>query len=163
LYRRWSTCSHVKPIPPCAWIARSHAATAASAAFAPAAAAATGACASSSETHQAAHQASERAIRALLGEATPGIPMHGEESGGAVEGLRWVVDPLDGTTNFIHRFPAVGVSVALVDGVRVVAGAVHAPLLGVTWHAALGLGAVRTGGADRARPIPCERATRNPD
>jgi myo-inositol-1(or 4)-monophosphatase len=91
--------------------------------------------------------ASERAIRALLEEATPSIRMHGEESGGAVEGLRWVVDPLDGTTNFIHRFPAVGVSVALVDGTEVLAGAVHAPLLGVTWHGARGLGAVRTGGA----------------
>jgi myo-inositol-1(or 4)-monophosphatase len=84
--------------------------------------------------------ASERAIGAYLASSTPDIPMHGEESGGASEGLRWVVDPLDGTTNFVHRFPAVGVSVALVDEDRVVAGAVHAPFLGDTWHAARGSG-----------------------
>lgn len=85
--------------------------------------------------------ASERAIGGFLASATPDVPMHGEESGGAVEGLRWVVDPLDGTTNFVHRFRAVGVSVALVDGRTVVAGAVHAPFLDETWHAARGLGA----------------------
>ena len=86
--------------------------------------------------------ASERAIRALLAAETPSVPMHGEETGGAAEGLRWVVDPLDGTTNFVHRFPLVGVSVALVDGRRPLAGAVHAPFLGDVWHAAQGLGAV---------------------
>lgn len=85
---------------------------------------------------------SERAIGTWLASATPKIPMAGEESGGVTEGLRWVVDPLDGTTNFVHRFPAVGVSVALVDDDRVIAGAVHAPFLGETWHAARGLGAI---------------------
>ncbi len=59
--------------------------------------------------------ASEAAIRSFLDEETPDVAMLGEESGGVTEGLRWVVDPLDGTTNFLHRFPAVGVSVALVE------------------------------------------------
>ena len=59
--------------------------------------------------------ASEAAIRSFLDEETPDIAMLGEESGGVTEGLRWIVDPLDGTTNFLHRFPAVGVSVALVE------------------------------------------------
>jgi myo-inositol-1(or 4)-monophosphatase len=66
--------------------------------------------------------ASETAIRLFLQEETPDVPMLGEESGGVVEGLRWIVDPLDGTTNFLHRFPAVGVSVALVEGQLPLAG-----------------------------------------
>jgi myo-inositol-1(or 4)-monophosphatase len=92
--------------------------------------------------------ASERAIAAYLSSAVPEIPVSGEELGGEVAGLRWVVDPLDGTTNYLHDFWAVGVSVALVDE-RPVAGAIAAPFLGDVWHAAAGAGAVweRPGGA----------------
>jgi myo-inositol-1(or 4)-monophosphatase len=89
----------------------------------------------------AADLASERAIREAL--AGTGVPVLGEEAGGAgIEGAAagggqpdryWAVDPLDGTTNFLHRFFAVGVSVALVrEGAPVVA-AVHAPFLRRTW------------------------------
>jgi myo-inositol-1(or 4)-monophosphatase len=85
--------------------------------------------------------ASERAIRELLHEATPDISMQGEESGGATGDRYWVVDPLDGTTNFVHGFPAVGVSVALVEDGRPVAGCVHAPFLGDTYVATRGEGA----------------------
>jgi myo-inositol-1(or 4)-monophosphatase len=86
--------------------------------------------------------ASERAIAAYLAQAAPEIPFHGEELGGPVDGLRWVVDPLDGTTNFVHGFWAVGVSVGLVDGVEPVVGAIGAPFLGDRWHGAAGRGAV---------------------
>ena len=87
--------------------------------------------------------ASERAIAGYLAAETPSVPFVGEELGGAgASGLRWVVDPLDGTTNFVHGFWAVGVSVALVDGERPMAGAVVAPFLGDVWHAAAGAGAV---------------------
>jgi len=87
--------------------------------------------------------AAERAIAGYLARETPSIPFVGEETGGgASSGLRWVVDPLDGTTNFVHGFWAVGVSVALVDGSLPVAGAVAAPFLGDVWHAAAGEGAV---------------------
>jgi myo-inositol-1(or 4)-monophosphatase len=107
--------------------------------------------------------ASETAIRTFLDRATPGIPMQGEESGGTVEGLRWVVDPLDGTTNFLHRFPAVGVSVALVDERSPVAGAIQAPFLGDIWHAAAGAGAVWEPAGEppcacRVADTPVERA-----
>jgi len=93
--------------------------------------------------------ASELAIEAFLATRGPAIAFHGEETGGPGEGLRWVVDPLDGTTNFVHGFPAVGVSVALVDDDRVLAGAIAAPFLGDVWHAVRGEGAVweRAGGA----------------
>ena len=85
--------------------------------------------------------ASERAISRFLREETPGVPVQGEELGGAAAGVRWVVDPLDGTTNYLHGFWAVGVSVALVEGDTVLAGAVHAPFLGETWHAERARGA----------------------
>jgi len=71
-------------------------------------------------------RASERAIREVLGEGTPDIPLVGEESGGAGGRRSWVVDPLDGTTNYLHGFPVVGVSVALVEYGRPTVGVVHA-------------------------------------
>jgi myo-inositol-1(or 4)-monophosphatase len=86
--------------------------------------------------------ASERAIATLLAEVTPGIAFRGEEGGGDASAPRsWVVDPLDGTTNFVHGFPVVGVSVALVEDGRSAVGCVHAPFLGTTWVAARGEGA----------------------
>src|SRR5205807_7078036 len=73
---------------------------------------------------------SEQTIREALARDAPGIAFFGEEGGGSRGDLWWVVDPLDGTANFLHGFPVVGVSVALVEAGRPVAGAVHAPLLG---------------------------------
>jgi myo-inositol-1(or 4)-monophosphatase len=87
--------------------------------------------------------ASERAVRASLLAAAPDIPVVGEEEGGDRAPLGWLVDPLDGTANFLHRYPVVAVSVALVeDGVPVV-GVVDAPLLGETYTARRGAGAWR--------------------
>src|SRR2546426_7001374 len=105
--------------------------------------------------------ASESAIRSFLQEETPDVPMLGEESGGVVEGLRWIVDPLDGTTNFLHRFPAVGVSVALVEDQIPVAGAIDAPFLGDTWHAARGAGAIWEPAGEA--PESCHVSERQPD
>jgi len=96
--------------------------------------------------------ASEEAIVALLGVLTPEVPVHGEEGGGRKGDRYWVVDPLDGTTNFAHGFPAVGVSVALVEDGRPVAGSICAPFLGTTYVAARGEGAwITRDGAERAR------------
>jgi myo-inositol-1(or 4)-monophosphatase len=86
--------------------------------------------------------ASERAIGRYLHEMTPEVPVLGEELGGEASGLRWVVDPLDGTTNYVHGFWAVGVSVALADGPEPLVGAVGAPFLAELWHGAAGRGAV---------------------
>lgn len=86
-------------------------------------------------------RASEDAIRAFLARHTPEVPVLGEETGGRVTDTCWIVDPLDGTTNFVHGFPFFSVSVALrVDGV-IAAGAVHAPLAERTWTASRGGGA----------------------
>jgi myo-inositol-1(or 4)-monophosphatase len=89
--------------------------------------------------------ASEAAVRAALERAAPSLPVFGEEGGGGRGDVGWFVDPLDGTANFLHEFPAVGVSVALVQlGVPVV-GVVHAPLLGTTCTAHAGGGAFCNG------------------
>lgn len=105
-------------------------------------------------------RAAEEAIGGILREGAPRISVVGEELGGTEEeGRFWLVDPLDGTTNFVHGFPVVGVSVALVEEGRPVAGAVHAPFLGGTWCAARGIGA--TDGEGRALGVsdrPPERA-----
>ena len=85
---------------------------------------------------------SEQTIREALERDAPGVAFFGEEGGGSRAELGWVVDPLDGTANFLHGFPVVGVSVALVEAGRPVAGAVHAPLLGGEMYTA-----VRGGGA----------------
>jgi len=72
---------------------------------------------------------SERAIKALLAERRPQDGFVGEE-GGSVEGksgLDWVVDPLDGTVNFLFGIPQWCVSVAVKDGAGTVAGAVYDP------------------------------------
>jgi len=85
--------------------------------------------------------ASEAAIRDELARHAPGIDFYGEEGGGDRGPLGWLVDPLDGTANFLHAFPVVGVSIALVEEGRPVVGVVHAPMLGTTFHAVRGGGA----------------------
>jgi myo-inositol-1(or 4)-monophosphatase len=92
-----------------------------------------------------ADTASERAVRAVLADAAPDLPVHGEEEGGERGRLGWLVDPIDGTTNFLHRFPVVGVSVALVDDGEPVVGVVHAPLHGDLYTPRAGGGAQRNG------------------
>jgi myo-inositol-1(or 4)-monophosphatase len=95
--------------------------------------------------------AAEQAIVTLLDAEGGGVGVHGEERGGVDVADAWVVDPLDGTTNFAHGFWAVGVSVALVRDGRPVAGAVCAPFLGQRWMAGRGEGAwVERDGHERA-------------
>ncbi|MEY2470493.1 MAG: monophosphatase, partial [Actinomycetota bacterium] len=62
-------------------------------------------------------KASEARIVAALREARPDDGVLGEEGTGVVgtSGLQWVIDPIDGTTNFVYGYPAVGVSIACVD------------------------------------------------
>jgi myo-inositol-1(or 4)-monophosphatase len=85
--------------------------------------------------------ASERCIRERLLRMVPEHPVFGEEEGGERADVGWFVDPLDGTANFLHGFPVVAVSIALVADSRPVVGVVHAPMLGETFTAAAGKGA----------------------
>jgi myo-inositol-1(or 4)-monophosphatase len=72
--------------------------------------------------------AAESAIRAVLGERRPGDAILGEEEGETGEGeLRWLVDPLDGTINFLFGIPAFAVSIACEDAAGAVAGVVLDP------------------------------------
>ena len=89
------------------------------------------------EVDRSAEQAAIRVLRS----GAPDIAILAEESGGVPEDRMWVIDPVDGTTNFVRRFPVVGVSVALMEAGRPVVGAVTAPLLGEAWSAAEGQGA----------------------
>ncbi len=73
----------------------------------------------------------------------------GIESGSLEDSEVWVVDPLDGTTSFLHGFPCYSVSVGLVRDGRAVAGAVHNVALDELFSAAEGLGAHRDGTAIR--------------
>ena len=69
--------------------------------------------------------AAEKAIRSVLAERRPGDSILGEEGGATGEGdLRWVVDPLDGTINYLYEIPAFAVSVACEDASGTVAGVV---------------------------------------
>ena len=86
--------------------------------------------------------ASENAVRSVL-ERETGLPVFGEEEGGDRADVGWLVDPLDGTSNFVHGLEAVGVSVGLVAAGEPVVGVVHAPLLDRTYAARLGGGAFR--------------------
>jgi myo-inositol-1(or 4)-monophosphatase len=76
-----------------------------------------------------ADRESERAIRELLAKRRPDDGFLGEEGGSAesVSGLSWVVDPLDGTVNFLFGIPQWNVSVAVRDGEGTIAGAVYDP------------------------------------
>lgn len=93
-----------------------------------------------------ADRESEEAIRAYLSQVTPECAFLGEESGRAgLQSRCWVVDPLDGTTNFVRGFPHFAVSVALMEGVEVLAGAIYDPMRDELFTAALGRGAFCNG------------------
>lgn len=87
--------------------------------------------------------ACERGLRALLDDERPDDDVLGEEFGGdaTFAGRQWVIDPIDGTKNFVRGVPVWATLIALlVDGVPVV-GVVSAPALGRRWWASRGDGA----------------------
>ena len=92
-------------------------------------------------------RASERWLADELARLRPDDALLGEEgadrAGGS--GLRWVVDPIDGTVNFLYGLRPYAVSVAAERDGRVVAGAVHDPTSGETFGALLGGGAYLDG------------------
>ncbi|OAQ21517.1 inositol monophosphatase family protein [Thermosulfurimonas dismutans] len=88
----------------------------------------------------------ERLILGVLKEETPEIPVLGEElSKIEPQGLYWLVDPLDGTTNYAHGFPWFGVSVALMKDDLPLVGVIYHPMQEEMFSASRGKGAFLNG------------------
>lgn len=87
----------------------------------------------------------ERALREFLGKHTPDIGFLGEEEGatGSSTSRTWMLDPIDGTTNYVRGLPLCAISLALVDNQRAMLSVIDAPFLHARYHAVLGQGAFR--------------------
>lgn len=107
-----------------------------------------------------ADRAAEDRVRELLSRHRPDDGVLGEEDGSAqgTSGLTWVVDPIDGTVNYLHGITEYSVSIAVVVGPpdparwQVIAGCVYRPDDGNSFEAALGLGAFQ--GSQRLQIAP---------
>jgi 3'(2'), 5'-bisphosphate nucleotidase len=112
--------------------------------------------------------AAHRVIVAGLGELTPTVPILSEESGlpGFEErsawGEYWLVDPLDGTKEFVKRNGEFTVNIALIRGQQSVLGVVHVPVLGKTYVGCEGFGATRREGDGAAEKISVRTASASP-
>lgn len=112
--------------------------------------------------------ASHQVIRESLLRLTPDIPILSEESATQdVEERRtwsrfWLVDPLDGTKEFIKRNGEFTVNIALVENHQPILGVVHVPTTGVSYLAAQGRGAFRQNGDEPPRPIRVQPANDGP-
>lgn len=91
----------------------------------------------------------QRDIADYLAQITPDIALLAEESEHQPDietsDWLWVLDPIDGTSNFVHGLPLCAVSLALMHAGRTVLAVTHAPLLGRTYHAIEGKGAFVNG------------------
>lgn len=97
--------------------------------------------------------ACERAVREVLARHTPDVPVLGEEGGGRDADTQWVLDPLDGTTNFVHGFPSHAVSLALEQGGSGQVAVIIDPVRGLEYTARRGQGAFVSG--SRLRVSDC--------
>lgn len=88
----------------------------------------------------AADRDAEQLARHLIDERFPGDAVVGEEAGGTVGERYWIIDPIDGTTNFLSGLPLWAVSIAYVEAGEPVAGALALPMLGELVGAASGTG-----------------------
>lgn len=96
-----------------------------------------------------ADHAAEQLIRERLASARPGDAVHGEEFGSDGGGARrWIIDPIDGTKNYVRGVPVWATLLALEEDGELRVGVVSAPALGHTWWAVRGGGAFGDG-----RPI----------
>jgi histidinol-phosphatase len=100
-----------------------------------------------------ADKAVEARIRELIAERRPGDGVFGEEEGGAEGGVRWIVDPIDGTKNFVRGIPVWATLIALAHDDELVVGVVSAPALGRRWWAARGEGAFCNGAPIRVSSV----------
>jgi myo-inositol-1(or 4)-monophosphatase len=95
-----------------------------------------------------ADRESEAAIISLIREHCPNDAILGEEGGMSAEGTSgrtWIIDPLDGTSNYLQHFPVWSISIGLKTGDEITAGVIHEPLRGIFFTAERGAGAFRDG------------------
>src|SRR6476659_9005721 len=95
-----------------------------------------------------ADRESEAAIIALIREHCPDDAILGEEGGMSFEGTSgrtWIIDPLDGTSNYLQHFPMWSISIGLKTGDEITAAVVHEPLRDIFFTAERGAGAFRNG------------------
>jgi myo-inositol-1(or 4)-monophosphatase len=92
-------------------------------------------------------RAAEDLIVGMIDAERPGDGILGEEgtSRPSTTGVRWVIDPIDGTTNYVYRHPFFSVSIGCERDGQTVAGAVSVPMLGELYTGVLGGGAFRNG------------------
>ncbi|WP_405588901.1 inositol monophosphatase family protein [Streptomyces sp. NBC_01190] len=100
--------------------------------------------------------AAEKLITSYIGRLRPDDGFLGEEgaSSEGTSGVRWVIDPLDGTVNYLYGLPSWAVSIAAEYEGQVIVGVVQAPMRGETYQAVLGGGALVNGAPARCRPAP---------
>jgi histidinol-phosphatase len=102
-----------------------------------------------------ADEAVETALRDVLARERPGDDVFGEEQGGTARhsGRQWVIDPIDGTKNFVRGVPVWASLIALLQDGTPTVGVVSAPALGRRWWAGQGLGAHAAVGDDAPRRL----------
>jgi histidinol-phosphatase len=101
-----------------------------------------------------ADEAAERALREILSTERPDDAVVGEEYGSTgTQARRWVLDPIDGTKNYVRGIPVYATLIALADCDRALAGVISAPALGRRWWAARGEGAFCNGRRMQASKI----------
>ncbi|GGG57920.1 histidinol-phosphatase [Kocuria dechangensis] len=111
-----------------------------------------------------ADREAEQLIRAQLGRTRNRDAVIGEEYGATGSGARqWVVDPIDGTKNFVRGVPVWATLIALVDEGRPVVGVVSAPALGRRWWAAAGTGSYTGKSLANAQRIHVSQVSRLSD
>lgn len=91
-----------------------------------------------------ADRAVEQMLRTAIAEQRPADSFYGEEFGSSgTAARRWIVDPIDGTKNFVRGVPVYATLIALYEGEQPLIGVVSAPALGMRWYAAADAGAHR--------------------
>jgi len=112
--------------------------------------------------------ASHRVIRDALADLTPDIPLLSEESADVEHTVRsqwreyWLVDPLDGTKEFVNRNDEFTVNIALIRDFEPALGVVHVPVSGDTYSGIVGVGATRRSAAGDVEPIRVKRPCASP-
>lgn len=112
--------------------------------------------------------AAHREIVAGLRELTPDMPILSEESAAVPWGERrhwdryWLVDPLDGTKEFVKKNGEFTVNIALIENGKPIAGIVHVPVTGVSYLGALDAGAFKREKNGESKPIEVKRKSASP-